>query len=82
MIVALPLADLAFWSGSPALAVGAGEGAGKRGRGGRRGALGRNTQGEVVATPAMASPCATMYAAFFCVSAGLCPYPGRAEGTN
>ena len=27
--------------------------------------LGRNTQGEVVATSAMASPCATMYAAFF-----------------
>ena len=30
--------------------VGAGDGAGKRGRAGRRGALGRNTQGEVVAT--------------------------------
>ena len=31
---------------------------------GRRGTLDRNTQGEVVATSAMASPCATMYAAF------------------
>ena len=38
-----------------------GNGAGKRGRAGRRGALGRNTQGEVVAKSAMASPCATMY---------------------
>ena len=65
MIVALPLAELAFWSGSPALAVGAGEGAGKRVRAGRRGALGRNTQGEAVAGVATASPCATMYAACF-----------------
>ena len=45
-------------------------GAGKRGdRAGRRGALDRNIQGEVVATSATTSPCATMYAGFFCVSA-------------
>ena len=40
--------------------VGADRGPGAGGGVGRRGALGRNTQGEVVATSAMASPCTTM----------------------
>ena len=42
--------------------VGADCGTGAGERAGRRGALDRNTQGEVVATSVMASPCATMYA--------------------
>ena len=65
--------------------VGAGDGAGKRGRAGRRGALDRNTQGEVVATSAMASPCTAMCAGFFafqparfmCAALFFCPFSGE-----
>ena len=53
--------------------VGADRGTGAGGGVGRRGTLGRNTQGEVVATSAMASPCTAMCAALFC-----CPFSGGA----
>ena len=64
--------------------VGAGNGAGKRGGAGRHGALGRNTQGEVVATSAMASPSTSVCAAFFafqparfmCAALFFCPFSG------
>ena len=64
--------------------MGAGNGTGAGGGVGRRGALDRNTQGEVVATSAMASPCATMYAGFFafqparfmCAALFCCPFSG------
>ena len=47
--------------------VGAGDGAGKRGRAGRRGALGRSTQGEVVATSELVSEVsASLSAAKWC----------------
>ena len=50
------------------------------------GTLGRNTQGEVVATSAMASPCTAMCAGFFafqparfmCAALFCCPFPGGA----
>ena len=66
--------------------VGADCGTGAGERAGRRGALGRNTQGEVVATSAMASPCTAMYAAFFafqparfmCAALFCCPFSGGA----
>ena len=51
--------------GCPAGGAGAAAGGGI----GRRGALGRNTQGKVVATSAMAFPCTSMYAAFFAFQA-------------
>ena len=66
--------------------VGADCGTGTGDRAGRRGALDRNTQGEVVATSAMASPCTAMYAAFFafqparfmCAALFCCPFSGGA----
>ena len=56
--------------------TGAGEGAG------RRGALGRNTQGERRRYVSDGLPLHGHVCGPFCVSAGLCPCPGRAEGTN
>ena len=53
--------------------TGAGEGAG------RRGALGRNTQGEVGATSAMASPCTAMCAGFLRFSRSM-PVAGPCRG--
>ena len=67
--------------------VGADCGTGAGGGGvGRRGTLGRNTQGEVVATSAMASPCTAMCAGFFafqparfmCAALFFCPFSGGA----
>ena len=66
--------------------VGADRGTGAGGGVGRRGTLGRNTQGEVVATSAMASPCTAMCAGFFafqparfmCAALFCCPFPGGA----
>ena len=68
----------------------AGNGAGKRGGAGRRGALDRNIQGEVVATSATTSPCATMYAGFFafqparfmCAALFCCPFSGGLDLTK
>ncbi len=68
------------------LNVRVGVGAGARGGAGRRGALDRNTQGEVVATSAMASPCTAMCAGFFafqparfmCAALFCCPFSGGA----
>ena len=51
--------------------VGADRGTGAGGGAGRRGTLGRNTQGEVVATSAMASPCTAMRP--FCLSGPASP---------
>ena len=51
--------------------VGADRGTGAGGGVGRRGTLGRNTQGEVVATSAMASPCTAMRP--FCLSGPASP---------
>ena len=66
--------------------VGADCGTGAGDRAGRRGALDRNTQGEVVATSAMASPCTAMCAGFFafqparfmCAALFCCPFSGGA----
>ena len=65
---------------------GADRGTGAGGGVGRRGTLGRNTQGEVVATSAMASPCTAMCAGFFafqparfmCAALFCCPFSGGA----
>ena len=65
--------------------VGADCGTGAGGGVGRRGALDRNTQGEVVATSAMASPCTAMCAGFFafqparfmCAALFFCPFSGE-----
>ena len=65
--------------------VGAGNGTGAGGGAGRRRALGCNTQGEVVARSAMASPCTAMCAGFFafqparfmCAALFFCPFSGE-----
>ena len=65
--------------------VGADCGTGAGDRAGRRGALDRNTRGEVVATSAMASPCTAMCAGFFafqparfmCAALFFCPFSGE-----